>query len=135
MLSYIITSESVVAIRLDAATWSRIKTTARLASSEDVAAVYRRNHATEVAHLSQEDLIAAIVGAQLRADVFGITSGQLRARFTMLDVFRAPGFWAAPLIHQVLTSKGGTGDVRFGDACMLLKLAAVRTGQPHMVWW
>ena len=53
----------------------------------------------------------------------------------MLDVFRAPGFWADLMIHQALTALNNTGDVRFGDACMMLKLASVRAGRPDMVWW
>jgi hypothetical protein len=53
----------------------------------------------------------------------------------MLDVFRAPGFWADPMIQQALNAPNSTGDVRFGDACMMLKLAAVRAGRPDMVWW
>jgi hypothetical protein len=36
----------------------------------------------------------------------------------MLDVFRAPQFWADPLIQQALIAQCGTGDVRFGDACI-----------------
>ncbi len=85
--------------------------------------------------MSDADLTAAIVAAQGRADAFGIKDRRLRARFTMLDVFRAPGFWADPAIHHALTATGGTGDIRFGDACMMLKLAAARGGQPDLVWW
>lgn len=124
-----------MAVRFDPATWTRIRSTARLQSADEVAAIYRRNHAAEIAHLSDADLTAAIVGAQTRADAFGIKAGHLRARFTMLDVFRAPGFWADPMIQQALNAPNSTGDVRFGDACMMLKLAAVRAGRPDMVWW
>jgi hypothetical protein len=124
-----------LAVRLDLVTWARIRATARLQSADDVARVYRRNHAAEVAHLSDADLTAAIVAAQARADAFGVKADYLRARFTMLDVFRAPGFWADPTVHATLTAHRSTGDVRFGDACALLKLAARRAGQPDMVWW
>jgi hypothetical protein len=124
-----------VPVHFDAPTWGRIRSVSRLATSEDVARVYRRNHPQDVAHLSDPDLTAAIVAAQGRADHFGIRASHLRARFTMLDVFRAPGFWADPMIHRALAAAGGTGDIRFGDACMMLKLAATRAGQPELVWW
>lgn len=70
----------------DSQTMSRIRSVARLSAADQTAAVYRRNHGPEVAHLSDADLTAAIVGAQAHADAFGIRAGKLRARFTMLDL-------------------------------------------------
>ncbi|MGL4321498.1 MAG: hypothetical protein ACRCS3_11600 [Paracoccaceae bacterium] len=122
-------------IRFDRQTMSRIRSVARLNAADQTAAVDRRNHGPEVAHQGDEDLIAAIVAAQAQVDAFGIKAGKLRARFTMLDVFRAPGFWADPMIQQALTAPNNDGDVRFSDACMMLKLAAARAGRPDMVWW
>jgi hypothetical protein len=109
--------------------------TSRHAAADRIAAAYRCNQADDVAHLGDDDLHAAIIAALGRADAFGLSNGALRARFMMLDVFRAPGFWADPDIHNVLTRTSGTPDIRFGDACGMLKCAAVRAGRPDMVWW
>ena len=85
--------------------------------------------------MSDDALHAAIIAALGRADAFGLKDGTLRARFVMLDVFRAPGFWADPVVHSTLTRAGATPDIRFGDACGMLKCAAIRAGRPDMVWW
>jgi hypothetical protein len=122
-------------IRFDAATWGRIDAVAARTAAEDIAQSYRDNHADEVAHLDDAALLAAVIAAQARADTLGLTRLDLYERFMMLDVFRAPGFWQDPVIAQALHATSGTADVRFGDVCGMLRLAALRAGRPELVWW
>jgi hypothetical protein len=122
-------------IRFDAQTWDRIDAVARQTAAEDIAVSYRCNHEDEVAHLDDASLLQAVTAAQARADALGLSQSHLYERFMMLDVFRAPGFWQDPVIAQALHATSGDANVRFGDVCGMLRLAALRAGRPELVWW
>jgi hypothetical protein len=122
-------------IRFDAQTWGRIDAVAARTAAEDIATSYRANHTDEVAHLEDAALLEAVLAAQARADVLGLTRLDLYERFMMLDVFRAPGFWQDPVIAQALHATSGDANTRFGDVCGMLRLAALRAGRPELVWW
>ncbi len=104
-------------------------------ADKDIAATFRERNGTEVAHLNDEELMAAIKEARETAVRLGIAAPDLRMRFIMLGVFRLPEFWKNKEIWQILTASTGTPDMRFGDACALLKLGAVREGKANYAWW
>lgn len=108
---------------------------AQARADEGTARRFRDHHADDVAHLGEADLLAAIGAARRVANQLGLRHTSLRMRFIMLDVFRMPGFWRDPSIWQVLTARTGTPEARFGDACAMLRLAAIRAGHGDMIWW
>ncbi|MDP0925797.1 hypothetical protein Q0601_01300 [Paracoccus onubensis] len=101
----------------------------------DSAARFRFKNADEVAHLNDQELLAAIRAARETVVGFGISDLKLRFRFIMLDVFRLPGFWRDEAVQSLMHAETGTADTRFGDVCALIKMAAVRNGMSDRVWW
>lgn len=115
--------------------WAAQSASAQRKSDEDIAAAFRERNAAEVAHLSDDALLAAIREAREVAVHLGISTSILRMRFIMLGVFRLPGFWKNEVIWKALTANTGTPDMRFGDVCALLKLGAHREEKANYVWW
>ncbi len=109
--------------------------TSRTKADTDIASAFRERNAIEVAHLSDDELMASIKAARETAVGLGIAAPNLRMRFIMLDVFRFPGFWKDAAVWQMLTANTGTPDTRFGDVCALLKLGAWREAKANYVWW
>ncbi len=122
-------------MKLTSDMWAAFSASAQKRADEDIAATFRERNAIEVAHLSDDDLMAAIKEARETAVGLGIAAPNLRMRFIMLGVFRLPGFWKNEAIWQILTARTGTPDMRFGDVCALLKLGAHREGKDNYVWW
>ncbi|MDB6181076.1 hypothetical protein [Paracoccus fistulariae] len=115
--------------------WASFSASAQKEADADIAATFRERNAIEVAHLSDDELMAAIKEARGTAVSLGITASNLRMRFIMLGVFRLPGFWKEAEIWQMLTANTGTPDMRFGDVCALLKVGAGREAKANYVWW
>lgn len=115
--------------------WAALSASKQERADEDIAATFRERNAIEIAHLSDDELLAAIKEARETAVSIGIAAPNLRMRFIMLGVFRLPGFWKNAAVWQMLTANTGTPDTRFGDVCALLKLGAWREAKANYVWW
>lgn len=122
-------------MKLTSDMWAALSASTQRKADEDIAATFRERNAIEVSHLSDDDLMAAIKEARETAVGLEIAAPNLRMRFVMLGVFRLPGFWKNAAIWQMLTANTGTPDMRFGDACALLKLGAHREEKANYVWW
>jgi hypothetical protein len=92
-----------------------------------------RPHA--VAHLSDDDLTEAVTEAREAAAGYGIADPQLRARFVMLGVAVAPGFWRYREIEAILLGHTGTPDIRFGDVCAMVAAGFRAAGRDAEIWW
>ena len=122
-------------MKLTSEMWAAFSASAQKRADEDIAATFREHNAIEVAHLSDDELMAAIKETRETAVSIGIAAPNLRMRFIMLGVFRLPGFWKNAAVWQMLTANTGTPDTRFGDVCALLKLGAGREAKANYVWW
>lgn len=104
-------------------------------NDNDIAMMFRERNKEEVAHLSDEQLHAAIHEAREAAFACGIQNQNLRMRFIMLGVYRLPRFWMDPTIAGILNASTGTPDIRFGDVCAMFRISADRADKPMGVWW
>ncbi|MEJ6404612.1 hypothetical protein V8J85_17110 [Yoonia sp. 2307UL14-13] len=72
--------------------WETGRAAAHLANDKKLAADFRDTHESEVAHLSDPDLLAAVTDARQRVLNLGIKDRNLRMRFVKLGVFGVPSF-------------------------------------------
>ncbi|MFT6606208.1 MAG: hypothetical protein ACJA2X_001411 [Halocynthiibacter sp.] len=104
-------------------------------NDRSIAQIFREKNASDVVHLSDEQLFEQVREGRKAALSFGIKRPKLRMRFIMLHVLRVPHFWTDEDILAMLNGATGTPDIRFGDVCALFRSAAQRQGQIEKVWW
>ena len=124
-----------VTFKLTPEFWNMARTVELARNDTKIAETYRARHAADVAHLTDDALVAAIAEAREAAFSLGLADKDLRARFIMLAVLRVPRFWQEETVARILSAPTGTPDIRFGDVCALFKRAAERAGTPERVWW
>ena len=122
-------------MKLTPSALGRMRAATVAANDHEIAAMFRKRNADEVAHLSDETLLQAIREAREAAMILGLERADLRMRFIMLGVFRLPRFWMDETIADLLNAPTGTPDIRFGDVCAMFKLSAERAGNPAGTWW
>lgn len=114
---------------------AKIRAAANEKADREIAATFRERHGDEVAHLADDDLVAAIGHARQVASSLRITQADLRMRFIMLGVLRLPRFWESPEVWHLLTAPTGTPEGRFGDVCAMIRVGAERSGKGDGIWW
>ncbi|MFV0409975.1 MAG: hypothetical protein ACK5LJ_09875 [Paracoccus sp. (in: a-proteobacteria)] len=122
-------------IKMNETLWGRMRDSVVEQNDRNIAAMFRERNTEEVAHLSDDQLYAAIREARKAAVASGILDKRLRMRFIMLGVLKLPGFWQDPTIARLLAAHTGTPDSRFGDVCAMFRISAERVDKQAGVWW
>lgn len=86
-------------------------------------------------HLDNRALVDEVTTARASAVAIGLGNTGLRARFVMIHVLLTPYFWSESEAHAMLYAATGTPDIRFGDVCALIRLAAAEAGCSEEIWW
>lgn len=120
-------------MKLGAETWGRIRTIARDNDARVRARELRRDYPDDLA--DEDAVFEAVREADAAARDYGLDRRDLRERFVRLGIVTAPRFWADPTLHGLLRAGTGTPEMRFGDVCAMLRLAARRAGRGDEVWW
>jgi hypothetical protein len=114
---------------------ARINAVAQAEEDRAFAADLRAWHPVTVAHLDDVALVEKVGDTRRRAVAFGIEDPRLRARYVMIGVVLAPEFWRQAYLHQILNSRTGSPDIRFGDVCAAIKVSLAAAGRQQEVWW
>ena len=104
-------------------------------ADQKVLTIFRERHGDELAEVDDAEALDRIASARAWADECGITLSSYRTRTLMLGTFRYPRFWEDEHLMVFMRSPTGHPHVRFEDMCGVLKLSAVRAGEPDKVWW